>query len=186
MKTDGEVGLGRHLLFWSIALGGTAFDLATKSLVFSKVGPAGAERSIVPHILDLHTSHNTGALWGFGATIPGSSLIFASLSVVAAVVILYYLFVLGAASHRVLTVALALIMAGAMGNCYDRLAFGYVRDFVHFHVDAINFNCAIFNFADNMLVAGAITLVLYALRPEKTPTETPPSDEQAGVASLIA
>ena len=62
MKTDGEVGLGRHLLFWSIALGGTAFDLATKSLVFSKVGPAGAEHPIVPHILDLHTSHNTGAL----------------------------------------------------------------------------------------------------------------------------
>ena len=49
--------------------------------------------------------------------------------------------------------------------------FGYVRDFVHFHVDAIGFDCAIFNFADNMLVAGAITLVLYALRPEKAPTE---------------
>ena len=49
--------------------------------------------------------------------------------------------------------------------------FGYVRDFVYFHVDAIGFECAIFNFADNMLVAGAITLVLYALRPEKEPTE---------------
>ncbi len=61
MKTDGGVGLGRHLLFWSIALGGTAFDLATKSLVFSRVGPAGAERSVVPNILELHTSHNTGA-----------------------------------------------------------------------------------------------------------------------------
>ena len=36
----------------------------------------------------------------------------------------------------------------------------------------IGFECAIFNFADNMLVAGAITLVLYALRPEKTPPET--------------
>ena len=100
MKTDGEVGLGRHLLFWSIALGGTAFDLVTKSLVFSRVGPARrVARPIVPNILELHTSHNTGALWGFGATIPGSSLIFAGLSVVAAVVILYYLFVLGAASQ---------------------------------------------------------------------------------------
>ena len=37
---------------------------------------------------------------------------------------------------RVLTIALGLIMAGAMGNCYDRLVFGHVRDFVHFHVDA--------------------------------------------------
>ena len=85
----------------------------------------------------------------------------------AAVVIFYYLFVLGAAASRVLTIALGLIMAGAMGNCYDRLVLGHVRDFVHFHVDAINFDCAIFNFADNMLVIGACTLLLYALRPEK-------------------
>ena len=93
MKTDGDVGLGRHLLFWSIALGGAAFDLATKSLVFSKVGPPPARPvPIVPPILEIHTSQNTGALWGFGANIPGSSLIFAGLSVVAGLVILYYLF----------------------------------------------------------------------------------------------
>jgi signal peptidase II len=74
-----------------------------------------------------------------------------------------------------LTVALALIMAGAIGNCYDRLAFGRVRDFVHFHVDPIGFDCAIFNFADNMLIAGALVLMVLALRPE------PPAraDEQA-------
>lgn len=64
-------------------------------------------------------------------------------------------------------------MAGALGNCFDRLAYGHVRDFVHFHVDAINFDCAIFNFADNMLVAGAIILMLLALRPEP---ESEPSE----------
>lgn len=80
-------------------------------------------------------------------------MIFAGLSVVAGLVILYYLFVLRAASSRALTVALGLIMAGAMGNCYDRLAFGHVRDFVHFQVQAVGFDCAIFNFADNMLIA---------------------------------
>ena len=64
---------------------------------------------------------------------------------------------------------LHLAMAGALGNCYDRLVLGHVRDFVHFHVDPIGFDCAIFNFADNMLVAGAITLMLLALRPEPTP-----------------
>jgi signal peptidase II len=188
MKPEGSsVGFSRHLLFWSIALGGAAFDLVTKSLVFSKLGPPEFRHthSVVPHVLDLRTSHNMGALWGFGATIPHSSLIFAGLSVIAVVAILYYLFVAGAATHRILTIALGLIMAGAMGNCYDRLALGYVRDFVYFHVDAIGFECAIFNFADNMLVAGAITLVLYALRPEKHPSEPTPSDEQAGVASLI-
>jgi signal peptidase II len=154
-------------LFCAIALGGLAFDLATKSMVFSRIGPPGRPPVVlVPRILELQTSQNTGALWGLGAGIPGSSLIFAGLSVVAAIIICYWLFVLHAASSRVLTIALGLIMAGAMGNCYDRLVFGHVRDFVHFHVDAIGFDCAIFNFADNMLVAGALTLVLYAMRPE--------------------
>ena len=101
-----------------------------------------------------------------GGGLPYSSQIFAGLSVIAAVVICFWLFFLRAAASVVLTVALGLIMAGALGNCYDRLVFGYVRDFVHFHVDAIGFDCAIFNFADNMLVAGALTLVLFALRPE--------------------
>jgi signal peptidase II len=158
------------LLFGSIALSGLAFDLVTKSLVFARIGPPPAPAvPIIPRILELHTSQNTGALWGMGANLPGSSLIFAGLSVIAAFAICYWLFVLGAAASRVLTVALGLIMAGALGNCYDRLVFGHVRDFVHLHIDAIGFDCAIFNFADNMLVAGAVTLVLYAMRPENRP-----------------
>jgi signal peptidase II len=162
------------LLFWAIALGGTAFDLATKAMIFERVGPPPAPAvTIVPHILELHTSQNTGALWGFGSHLPQSSKVFAALSVIAAILICYWLFFMGAASSTVLTVALALIMAGALGNCYDRLAFGHVRDFVHFHVDAIGFDCAIFNFADNMLVAGAITLVLYALRPDHRHSSPP-------------
>jgi signal peptidase II len=167
MRSEGGVGLRRWILFWSIALGGATFDLATKSIIFSRVGPPPSRTvSIVPNILELHTSQNTGALWGFSAGWPHSSQIFAALSVIAAIVICYWLFFVGAASSVVLTISLGLIMAGALGNCYDRLTLGHVRDFVHFHVDAIGFDCAIFNFADNMLVVGAITLVLYALRPD--------------------
>jgi signal peptidase II len=161
-----RVGIGRWILFWSIALGGAAFDLATKQAVFNRVGYPAETVPIVKNILEIQTSQNTGALWGLGRGFPYSSQIFAVLSVVAAVVIFVWLFVLGAAVNLPLTIALSLIMAGALGNCYDRLVYGYVRDFVHFHVDAVGFDCAIFNFADNMLVAGAITLVLYALRPD--------------------
>src|SRR5437016_5380647 len=174
MSQHGGVGPGRLFLFCAIALGGLAFDLVTKTLVFSRIGPPPAPAvALVPRVLELHTSQNTGALWGLGASLPGSSLIFAGLSVIAALIICYWLFFLGAASSRVLTIALGLIMAGALGNCYDRLVFGHVRDFVHFHVDAIGFDCAIFNFADNMLVAGALTLVLYAMRPETHPSASP-------------
>jgi len=183
MRGEGSVGLGRWVLFWTIALGGASFDLVTKSIVFSKVSAPPATVSIVPHILELHKSQNTGALWGFGAGLPYSSQIFAGLSVIAAIVICYWLFILRAAESIVLTVALGLIMAGALGNCYDRLAFGYVRDFVHFHVDAIGFDCAIFNFADNMLIAGALTLVLFALRPEPGSQDEPSVIETISSAS---
>jgi signal peptidase II len=168
MRQRVGVDPSRLLLFTGIALGGLTFDLVTKAMVFARIGPPTPRLvPLIPHVLELQTTQNFGALWGFAAWVPGSSMIFAGLSVVAAVIICYWLFFLGAASSRVLTIALGLIMAGALGNCYDRLVFGYVRDFVHFHVDPINFDCAIFNFADNMLVAGALTLVLYALRPEE-------------------
>ena len=113
MKGEGGVGLGRWVLFWTIALGGTAFDLLTKAIIFERVGPPPAPSvPIVPHILELHTSQNTGALWGFGSGLPHSSEVFAGLSVIAAILICYWLFFMGAASSAVLTVALALIMAG--------------------------------------------------------------------------
>lgn len=162
------VPLSRWILFWGIALGGAAFDLSTKQAVFARVGQPGSPSvTLVPNVLELVTSHNKGALWGFAKSYPYSAQIFAGLSILAGIAIVYWLFVKRAAVDAWLTVALGLIMAGAIGNCYDRLVFGYVRDFVYFHVDPIDFQCAIFNFADNMLVAGAILLMILALRPER-------------------
>lgn len=165
-----RVGPGRWILFWTIALGGTAFDLATKSMIFERIGePPSPPRALVPNVLELHTNYNSGALWGMGRTMPHGSLFFAGLSILAAFGIVYWLFIHKAEADWRMTSALALITAGALGNCYDRLMLGHVRDFVHFHVDPIHFDCAIFNFADNMLVLGAVILMLLALRPESAP-----------------
>lgn len=171
------IPLSRRVLFWGIALGGTAFDLTAKALVFRRLGPPGTSTplSVVPDILDLRTSYNKGALWGFGSDLPAGPIIFAALSLFAAGAICWYLFIKGAARDAKLTVALALIMAGALGNCFDRVALGHVRDFVYFHVDAINFRCAIFNFADNMLVAGAVLLMLMALKPDAADAKAAPA-----------
>ena len=168
-----SVGAARWLLFWAIALGGMSFDLATKAVIFDRIGPPGSRPvSLLTNVLELHTSYNPGALWGLGRNLPHSSLFFAGLSILAAVAICFWLFVRGAAADWRLTIALGLIMAGALGNCYDRLVFGHVRDFVHFHVDPIGFDCAIFNFADNMLVVGAVLLMLLALRADLPEVES--------------
>ncbi|MEW4567693.1 signal peptidase II [Tautonia sp. JC769] len=177
----------RWLLFWGLALGGSAFDLITKALVFEKVGPPGSPAvSVIGDIVELRTSYNTGALWGIGGDLAFGSLMFAVLSIVAGVFIIYWLFILGNATDRWQTAALGLIMAGAIGNCYDRLRFGHVRDFVHVHVDSIGFDFPIFNFADNMLVVGAATLMLLAFRDESPapgPTEVPRHDQATGPQS---
>lgn len=176
-----RVPLGHVLLFWGIALGGMAFDLATKTLIFAEV-PYQSSRSVISGMLELHPSHNKGALWGMGSEIPYSGYVFAALSVLAGIGIYWYLFRRGAAVDAKLTAALALIMAGALGNCFDRLYFGYVRDFVRFHIDRIQFECAIFNFADNMLVAGSIFLMILALRPEPGETTSASSSSEAAVS----
>lgn len=184
MSMSRRVAASRLILFLALALGGAALDLASKSMVFREAGEPGSPPiSVVGEVLELRTSYNKGALWGFGRSVPHSSLIFAGLSVVAGAAIVGWLFLGGAASSLPLTAALGLIMAGAIGNCYDRLVFGHVRDFVHFHVDSVGFNWAIFNLADVMLVCGACTLVLFAMRPDPVPApEDAPSADDAAPA----
>jgi signal peptidase II len=173
MDDGRRVGPASWILFWGIALGGAAFDLATKHLVFARMG-VGEVKSVLDDVLEIQPSRNTGALWGFGSGLPYSSQLFAALSIFAGVAIVYWLFARGAARDLRYCVAFGLVMAGALGNCYDRLRYGYVRDFVHLHVEPIRLDFAIFNFADNMLVLGAIGLVLLALQPDDEPSAPEP------------
>ena len=135
---------------------------------------------MVDQIFGFTTSLNEGALFGIGQ---GQGLLFSLLSLVAAVGILYWLFVAGAAGDRLLTIALACVTGGIFGNLYDRLglpglAWGpdagavagervyAVRDWLHFKIDPF-INWPIFNIADSLLVCGAALLILHALRGEK-------------------
>jgi signal peptidase II len=187
--TKAAVPFRNVVLFWAIALGGAAFDLTTKTMMFAWIGDPNQNppsKTIVPGVLELVTSYNPGALWGFMRGWPYASLLFAGLSVVAGIAIVLWLFARGAAKDTRLTVALALIMAGALGNCYDRLVLGHVRDFVYFHVEPIGFRCAIFNFADNMLIAGALILMVLALKPERPALTEPEIDAGAKNEALHA
>lgn len=77
----------------------------------------------------------------------------------AAVVLLWAW--LSKAENRLTALALGLIVGGAVGNAVDRLAYGWVVDFVFFHVSGANwrFNWYVFNLADVAIVAGVIALL---------------------------
>ena len=55
------------------------------------------------------------------------------------------------------TVALGLLIGGALGNAYDRYAYGAVADFIHFH--AGRFTWYVFNGADVGITAGVVLLI---------------------------
>ena len=66
---------------------------------------------------------------------------------------------------RLTALSLGLIIGGAVGNAIDRLAYGWVADFVFFHVSTATwrFDWYVFNLADVAIVAGVIGLLYESL-----------------------
>ena len=104
-----------HLRLWPVAAVGLALDLWSKQWAFTRLGPNEAWQ-IVPRLLSFRRTLNDGALFGLGK---GLWLVFIVASVVA-VGFVWYLFAHSTRDRRSLHVALALILAGALGNLYDR------------------------------------------------------------------
>ena len=166
-------------IFITLTVSCLTLDLWSKFAVFKALGL----RNGTPWLLDswvrfrLYTSLNEGALWGMGQ---GFSWAFALLSVAAFGGILYWLFFRMAADSLWLTVSLAFVSGGTLGNLYDRMGLhgiivpGHsepikaVRDFFHFQFG--NFDWAIFNVADICLVTGAVMLMVQSIR---APAEQP-------------
>lgn len=104
---------------------------------------------------------NHGALFGIGGSKKGvANATFAVISVLAAVAILVWGLRSSAARERGLMASLGLILGGTLGNLYDRIVFGGVRDFLHYYGQ---FEWPVFNVADCCLVVGAFLLVIQAV-----------------------
>ena len=108
--------------------------------------------------------------------------VFAAISIVAALAILYWGTRGVTKRDGILTTALGLILAGTLGNLYDRLVFGGVRDFLYFYW----INWPVFNVADCCLVCGMFLLLVQAfwvrpIVPEPALTETVKQGEPANV-----
>lgn len=160
----------------------------TKSWAFDRLGyveiQQGTPRPPIwlwDEIFGFETGLNEGAIWGIGQ---GQVAVFSTLSVLALTGILIWLFGVGAAVDRFITITLGIVTGGILGNLYDRLGLPgltwvegardgrysagdpvhAVRDWLHFKIDAIGFDYPIFNIADCLLVSGVILLVWQALR----------------------
>src|SRR4029078_12894793 len=112
---------------------------------------------------DLVLARNTGISYGLfqtqGALGQRILLGFKTVAVLLLVVWLAH------AQDRLTALSLGLIIGGAIGNAIDRLAYGWVADFVFFHISTANrrFDWYVFNLADVAIVAGVIGLLYDSL-----------------------
>ena len=167
-------------------------DLISKAVSFERVAgrPVSLERdsegrlppiprhepiTVVPSVLSLQLTVNHGAVFGIGQ---GGRWIFVLFSIVAVGVILT-IFLRSPADSFVLHGILAAVLAGALGNLYDRLVFGGVRDMLLLFPDiTLPFGWSwpggarglypwIFNLADVYLVTGIFVLMFIVWRAEQ-------------------
>jgi signal peptidase II len=144
--------------FFLLAGGGVALDLLTKSLAFSRLLLHGEPYRVIPGWLEFEVVINHGAVFGLGQ---GGRVIFVTVSF-AAIAFLTYLF--SASKDRWgYQLLLGMLMAGVIGNLYDRLTYGYVRDMVHIFPRWPNLFPWVFNVADSFLCVGVFLMVIYSL-----------------------
>ncbi len=130
-----------------------AADQVTKWLVVANI-PLGGSVTVIDGFLQWRYIQNYGAAFGVLQNQRWIFIGFTAVVVVAAIIFLFTKY----CRSKFLTFALALVIAGGIGNLIDRIVLGYVVDFI-----SVSFFPPIFNFADCCVCIGAVLLVAFVL-----------------------
>ena len=121
-----------------------------RSFSFGEVRP-------ITSFFNLVLTYNKGAAFSFLANAGGwQDEFLTAVGIGASLFIVYLLARHG--TQKLFSLALALILGGAIGNVIDRIAYGHVIDFLDFHV--AGWHWPAFNVADSAIVGGAALLIL--------------------------
>jgi len=166
---------------------GLTVDLWTKEWAFDTLADVNMQADpviipwhepqvVIPRVLNFRLVKNEGAVFGIGQD---KRYFFIAFTVAAVVVGLLLFARWTAASHRLAHGAIGLILAGGLGNLYDRWTYALVRDFLHLFPDVhLPFGWKwpggspeifpwVFNIADVMLLTGMLLLMIHINRLEK-------------------
>jgi signal peptidase II len=155
--TGGDRGAPRWRLFLGLAVAVVAVDQLTKAWLVGLLGP-GERMSVVGDLVRLVHSQNTGALFGL---FQDQALLFAIASVGVVGLIVWYHGSSG--RNTILSLALGLLLGGAIGNMIDRFRLGYVIDWVDLGIGDLRFYT--FNVADSAITGAILLLILLAVLP---------------------
>lgn len=139
-------------LFLAVAAAAAGLDLWTKAVAQGKLEDRPGRIEVVQGLLAYRYAENTGIIFG---GLKGLGKVFFVLALVAAPVIVWIFFRLRRPTWT-MTLALAFILGGTLGNLHDRAVHDAVRDFIY--VYAIDW--PIFNLADSFILVGTLILML--------------------------
>jgi signal peptidase II len=147
----------RWLVLGALLLAGCRADQATKA--WAKDSVQARPLTVVPQVLEFRYAENPAIAFSMFRDLPDRArvpLIFGltSLALAALLTLIWNMRRQGAAR----LVPLALILAGALGNLQDRLAHGYVVDFVYVHWGD-RWDFPVFNLADSLITIGTVLLL---------------------------
>jgi len=149
--------------------------LSVLVLVIDQVSKAHFEGSlqmfqqivVIPDYFSWTLAYNTGVAFSFLADSGGwQRWLFALIAVVVSAVLVVWLKRLGR-DDTWLAIALALVLGGALGNLYDRIALGHVIDFILVHWQNRQY-FPVVNFADSAVIGRGIMLALDMFKSKKT------------------
>jgi signal peptidase II len=160
-----------RLKAYGAALAVFALDRFTKWLIESSVSFTDTFR-VIPGFFDIVHSENRGVAFGLfndGASNWSTGLL--SLFALIAVLVIAALLWNGARLERLSLAGLSLILGGAAGNLFDRIAWGRVTDFLEFYVG--DYHWPTFNVADSAIVIGSGLLLIELLRAKRQTANVP-------------
>ncbi len=160
-------GRGRLIWLWATAVA-IALDQWSKHAIEQRL-PMNGIYTILP-VLDFTRLHNPGAAFSFLAGASGwQRWFFTGLACVVSAALVLWLARLERRANLVAG-AIALVIAGALGNVIDRVRFGYVVDFIQVHWRNAYFPA--FNLADSSITVGAALLLIDAFFSGRQPGST--------------
>jgi signal peptidase II len=142
-------------------------DRLSKLWVIAHLKPGNAI-VVIPKVFRITHVLNTGAAFSMFESSSSPNLVLHLLvgfSIAAVVVVMVLIWKMGRAVSLT-SVALALILGGAIGNLYDRIRYQHVVDFLEVHI--VHYHWPDFNVADSAIVVGACLLLLEMLRPQRS------------------
>lgn len=144
--------MNKVYVYFIVAIVIIALDLITKNL--AQLYLSDKSVSVIPGFFDLVLVWNTGAAFGILGQAPEMirKLILVGSSTVAALVTTFYVLKKYSNLSWLEIISLSLIAGGAVGNLYDRLLIGAVRDFLDFYIS--NHHWPAFNVADASITLG--------------------------------